>query len=96
MNSVGELNHSDEGKSKLIDILAKHVSHSKIPASAYIKTMEAIQVVKKMSNPPSMKTFKYLADMFCQDVEELIGSCRVVVIEFSTYYDIELNTVWAS
>ena len=96
MNSVGELNHGDEAKSKLTDILTKHVSHSKIPASGYIKTMEAIQVVKKMSNPPSMKTFKYLADMFCQDVEELIGSCRVVVIEFSTYHNIELDTVWAS
>ena len=33
MDSGGELNHGDEAKSKLVDILIKHVSQSKIPAS---------------------------------------------------------------
>ena len=30
-------------------------------------------------------------DVFCLDVEELMGSCHVVVIAFGTYYDISLK-----
>ena len=30
--------------------------------------------------------------MFCQDLEELFGSCRVVVIAFDTYYDISIKS----
>ena len=30
--------------------------------------------------------------MFCQDLEELFGSCRVVVIALDTYYDISLKS----
>ena len=34
--------------------------------------------------------------MFCQDVEELMESCYVVVIAFDTYYDIFLkNFRWS-
>ena len=51
-----------------------------------------MQVVQKMSNPAWVKTFKDLAGMFCQDLEELFGSCRVVVIAFDTYYDISLKS----
>ena len=30
--------------------------------------------------------------MFCQDLEELFGSCRVVVIAFDAYYDISIKS----
>ena len=30
-------------------------------------------------------------DVFCLDVEELMGSCHLVVIAFDTYYDISLK-----
>ena len=86
MDSGGELNHGDEAKSKLVDILAKHVGQSKILASecpsAYIVVIDANQMVQKMSNPASVKTFKDLANEFCQDVEKLMGSCHVDVIAF--------------
>ena len=44
-----------------------------------------MQEVQKMSKPASVKTFKDLVDMFCQDVKKLMESCRVVVIAFDTY-----------
>ena len=94
MDSGGKLNDGDEGKSKLLDISTKHISLLKIPASecpgADIVAIDAIQMVQKMSNSASEKTFKDLADVFCRDVEELMGSCRVVVIAFDTNCDISL------
>ena len=94
MNSGGKLNDGDEGKSKLLDISTKHISQFKIPASecpgADIVAIDTIQMVQKMSNPASEKTFKDLTDVFCRDVEELMGSCRVVVIVFDTNCDISL------
>ena len=47
--------------------------------------VDAMQVVQKISKPASVKIFKYLADVFCQDVIKLMGSCRVVVIAFDSY-----------
>ena len=48
MDSGEELNHSDEAKSKLVDILTKYVSQSKILASerpsAYIVIIDAKQI----------------------------------------------------
>ena len=96
MDSGGELNHSAKGKSKLVDVLTKHVTQSKISASecpsADIVAIDAIQVVQKMSKPAPVKaTFKDLEDVFCQDGEKFMGSCRVVIITFDTYYDISLK-----
>ena len=45
MNSAGELNHGDEVKSKLVDVLTEHISQSKILPS------DTMQVIQKMSNP---------------------------------------------
>ena len=50
-----------------------------------------MQVLQKISKLASVKTFKDLADVFCQDVGKLMGSCRVVVISFGTYYDVSLK-----
>ena len=95
MDSGGELNHGDEAKSKLVDILTKHVSQSKILASerpsAYIVIIDAKQMVQKMSNPASVKTFKDSTNELCQDIEKLMGSCRVDVIAFDTYYNISIK-----
>ena len=91
-----ELNHGDEAKSKLIGILAKHVSQFKVPSSKCphvdIVAIDGMQVVQKMSNPAWVKIFKDLVGMFCQDLEELFGSCRVEVIAFDTYYDISIKS----
>ena len=96
MDSGGELNHSAKAKFKLVDVLTKHVNRSKISASecpsADIVAIDAIQVVQKMSKPAPVKaTFKDLEDVFCQDGEKFMGSCRVVIITFDTYYDISLK-----
>ena len=68
MDSGGELNQCDEAKSKLEDILTKHVSHSKIRLlecpGADIVAIGAMQVVQKILNLASVKTFKDLADVF--------------------------------
>ena len=94
MDSWGVLNHSGKAKSKLVDVLAKHVNQSKAPASECpgdILAIDTMQVVPKMSKPASMKTFKNMANMFCQDVEKLMRSCRVAVTAFDTYYSISLK-----
>ena len=87
MDSEGELNHGGGAKYKLVNVLAKHVSQPKTPASkcpgADIVSIDTIQVVQKMSKPALVKTFK--------DVEKLKGSCRAVVNAFDTYYDIYLK-----
>ena len=44
-----------------------------------------------MSNPASVKTFKDSTNEFCQDIEKLMGSCRVDVIAFDTYYNISIK-----
>ena len=44
-----------------------------------------MQVVQKILNLASVKTFKDLAEVFYQDVKELMEWCRVVVIAFDTY-----------
>ena len=84
MDSGGELNRGGKTKSKLVDVLTKHVSQSKIPASecpgADIVAIDAMQLVHKISKPVSVKTFKALMDVFCQDVEKLMGLCHVVII----------------
>ena len=68
MASGGELNQCDEAKSKLADILTNHVSQSKIPflecPGADIVAIDAMQVVQKILNLASVKTFKDLADVF--------------------------------
>ena len=55
MNSAGELNHGDEVKSKLVDVLTEHISQSKILPSeclgADIVAIDTMQVIQKMSNP---------------------------------------------
>ena len=65
---MGELNHGAKTKFKLVDVLTKHASHSKIPTSecpsADIVAINAMQVVQKMSKQASVKTFKGLADSF--------------------------------
>ena len=70
MDSGGGLNHGGEAKSKLVDVLTKNVSHSKIPASecpgADIVAIDAMQVVQKMSKTASVKTFKYLGKCFAR------------------------------
>ena len=80
MDNGGELNDGDEAKFKLADILTKHVSQSKILVlecpGAHIVTIDAMQVVKKILNLASVKTFKDLAEVFYQDVK---------VIAFDTY-----------
>ena len=51
-DSGGGLNHGGEVKSKLVDVLKKHVSKSKIPSSecpgADIVTIGAMRVVQEM------------------------------------------------
>ena len=60
------------------------ISASECP-SVDIVTIGAMQMVQKT-----------LADVFCQDVEELMGSGCVVVIAFDTYYDIFRKNSWWS
>ena len=66
MDNEGELNHDDEAKSKIVDILIKHVNQSKIPASecpgADIVAIGTMQIVQKMLNPASVKTFENSTD----------------------------------
>ena len=54
MDNGGELNHGVEAKSRLVDLLTKHVSQSKIPASecpgADIVAIDAMQVVHKFQS----------------------------------------------
>ena len=96
---MGELNHGarskPKAKFKLVDVLTKHASHSKIPTSecpsADIVAINAMQVVQKMSKQASVKTFKGLADGFVRTWKKLVGLCRVVVIVFNTYYNISLK-----
>ena len=45
-----------------------------------------MQVVQKISKSTSVKTFENLADVFCQDIEKLMGLFCVVVITFDIYY----------
>ena len=89
MDSGAEVNLGSKAKSKLLDLLTNHVSQSKISVSEYpggdIVAVDAMQVVQKISKPVSVKMFKYLAGVFCQDVIKLMGSCRVVVIAFDSY-----------
>ena len=60
-------------------------------SDADIVAIDEMQLVEKISNPASVKNFKELADVFCQGVEKLMGSCRVVLIAFDVYYDISLK-----
>ena len=86
MNSGGELNHGDEVKSKLVDVLRKHVSQSKILASeclgADIVAIDAMQVIQKMSNPSSVKIFKGLGDKSgCARAQEIMQRGRHCVAQ---------------
>ena len=54
-----------------------------------IDTMQVVQ--KQISMPATVKTFKDLGDIFCQDIKKLMGSCCVGTIAFDTYYNISLK-----
>ena len=101
VNSGGELNHGDEVKSKLVHVLTKHVSQSKILASeclgADIVAIDAMQVIQKMSNLASVKIFKGLGDKSgCARVHGIMQCGRHCVWHLLRYFSKELHTIWVS